>query len=61
MKKARFFFKEIQIKIWKKLAVKWVDDRSTAEIIEEIYHTRTMGRDIENLFCDGRPTTNPEK
>lgn len=39
--------KETQINIWSQLAGKWEDDRSAAEIIEEIYSTRTMGREVE--------------
>jgi hypothetical protein len=39
--------KETQISIWGKLAEKWDDDRSTAEIIEDIYSSRTLGREFE--------------
>lgn len=47
IKQERFLSKEIQLSIWKKLANEWEDDRSTEEIIEEIYNTRTLGREIE--------------
>ena len=33
--------KETQIDIWKTLANQWEDDRSTTEIIEDIYQHRT--------------------
>jgi plasmid stability protein len=39
--------KELQVEIWKTLAAKWEDDRSTEEIIKDIYDNRTMGRDVE--------------
>lgn len=39
--------KELQINIWKGLAGKWEDDRSTSEIIADIYSHRTAGREIE--------------
>jgi plasmid stability protein len=32
---------------WKKLAGKWKDKRSTAEIIDDVYSSRTIGRDIK--------------
>ena len=32
---------------WKKLAGKWKDKRSTEEIIDDIYSSRTIGRDIK--------------
>lgn len=38
--------KKVQLEIWQTLAGKWEDDRSTAEIIADIYSTRTKGRDI---------------
>lgn len=47
MKQERHLSKETQLSIWKKLANEWEDDRTTAEIIEEIYSTRTLGREIE--------------
>lgn len=39
--------KELQVNIWKNLSGKWEDDRSSEEIIKDIYDQRTMGRDIE--------------
>jgi plasmid stability protein len=39
--------RESQIKLWKALSGEWEDDRSTEEIIEDIYSGRTYGRDIE--------------
>ena len=32
---------------WKKLVGKWKDKRSTEEIIDDIYSSRTIGRDIK--------------
>ncbi len=39
--------KETQINVWKKLLSQWDDNRSTKEIIEDIYDNRTLGREIE--------------
>ncbi len=39
--------KELQISTWKRLANQWTDDRSTQEMIEDIYENRTQGREIE--------------
>ena len=39
--------KETQLKLWKNLSSQWKDDRSTEEIIQDIYNSRTLGRDIE--------------
>lgn len=39
--------KELQINIWRGFENKWDDDRSTEEIITDIYNNRTMGRNIE--------------
>ena len=38
---------ELQTKIWKALAGKWEDDRSTKEIVDDIYKSRTLGRDFD--------------
>ncbi|HQV32614.1 MAG TPA: Arc family DNA-binding protein [Calditrichia bacterium] len=38
---------ETQVAIWEKLAGEWEDDRTTEEIIRDIYDSRTLGRDIE--------------
>jgi plasmid stability protein len=39
--------KELQVNIWRGLAAKWEDDRSSQEIINDIYQHRTMGRHID--------------
>ncbi len=39
--------RELQVNIWRNLAEKWEDDRSSQEIINDIYDNRTMGRDVE--------------
>lgn len=39
--------KELQVGIWRNLSSKWEDDRSTEDIIKDIYEQRTMGRDVE--------------
>ena len=38
--------KDTQVKIWKRLSGQWKDKRKTGEIIEEIYSTRSQGREI---------------
>jgi len=38
--------KETQLNIWKKLANEWDDERSTQEIINDIYENRTLGREV---------------
>lgn len=38
--------KERQLNIWKKLANEWDDERSTQEIINDIYENRTLGREV---------------
>ena len=43
----RIISKETQINIWKRLSNEWDDERSTAEIIEDIYSNRTIGREVE--------------
>lgn len=39
--------KDTQIRIWERLAGSWEDDRSTQEIINDIYDNRTLGREFE--------------
>lgn len=39
--------KESQLKLWKSLAGKWEDERTTDAIIEDIYTSRTLGREID--------------
>lgn len=35
-----------QIGIWKRLLGAWEDNRSTRQIVDDIYSTRTAGRDV---------------
>ena len=37
--------KETQMRIWSQLSGKWKDDRSTKEIIDDIYQSRTNSTD----------------
>jgi plasmid stability protein len=39
--------KETQIRIWEKLSGNWADNRTTDEIINDIYSSRTEGRKVE--------------
>jgi hypothetical protein len=39
--------RELQVSIWKGFAKKWEDDRTSQEIINDIYEHRTMGRTVE--------------
>jgi hypothetical protein len=43
----KYISKDTQLKLWRNLSSAWKDDRSTEEIIMDIYLSRTMGRDIE--------------
>ena len=36
-----------QVHFWKNLSSKWEDERSTEEIVEDIYRSRTFGRNFE--------------
>ena len=36
-----------QLGIWEMLAGRWHDNRSTAEIVREIYTSRSLGRSVE--------------
>jgi plasmid stability protein len=47
LKMQKAISKTTQIEIWKAVSGKWVDDRSTEEIIKDIYSHRTIGRDIK--------------
>ena len=38
--------KDAQISIWERLSKEWQDDRPTAELINDIYESRTMGREF---------------
>ena len=39
--------KNTQINIWRRLSKEWQDDRSTDEIINDIYNSRTLGREFQ--------------
>ena len=39
--------KETQLEIWGKIIGKWEDERSSEEVIEDIYSSRTSGRKIK--------------
>lgn len=39
--------KNTQVNIWKRLSEGWQDDRSTDEIIDDIYTSRTLGREFQ--------------
>jgi hypothetical protein len=39
--------KNAQINIWKKLSKEWQDDRTYDEIINDIYDSRTLGREFQ--------------
>ena len=38
--------KEAQVKLWEKLSGLWQDQRTTKQIIDDIYSQRSKGRDI---------------
>lgn len=38
--------KDVQISLWRDLLGMWEDDRSTEEIVEDIYSGRTLGRKV---------------
>ncbi|MFA5996081.1 MAG: hypothetical protein WCW27_04495 [Patescibacteria group bacterium] len=38
--------KTAQISLWQELSGKWNDDRSTEQIVQDIYQTRTLGREV---------------
>ncbi|OHD57917.1 MAG: hypothetical protein A2014_02855 [Spirochaetes bacterium GWF1_49_6] len=38
--------RETQLSLWKEMSGKWEDDRTTGEIISDIYGHRTMGREV---------------
>lgn len=42
----RFINNETQTRIWSKLAGEWKDKRNTDEIIEDIYSSRSAGREF---------------
>ncbi len=39
--------KNTQIHIWIRLSKEWQDDRTTEEIIDDIYQSRTLGREFQ--------------
>ena len=39
--------KETQLSIWENISGKWEDDRKTEDIINNIYESRSKGRDVE--------------
>jgi plasmid stability protein len=45
--KRKYLSKSTQLEMWKQLAGTWEDSRSTREIIDDIYATRTTGREVE--------------
>ena len=47
LKEKRTISKNSQIEIWKRLSKEWKDDRSTDEIIKDIYDNRTLGREFK--------------
>lgn len=47
MEKHGHLSKSTRIEIWKRLLGTWEDNRSTREIIEDIYSNRTVGRDVD--------------
>jgi plasmid stability protein len=46
-KRRRVIDKDTQISLWKEIAGSWIDDRSTGEIVGDIYTNRSQGRDID--------------
>lgn len=46
-KEIKYIPKSIQVNLWKSISKTWKDDRSTKEIIKDIYENRTIGREIE--------------
>jgi plasmid stability protein len=39
--------KNTQVNIWERLSKEWQDDRTTDEIINDIYNSRTLGREFQ--------------
>ena len=39
--------RSIQVNLWENLSNSWEDDRTTKEIIQDIYASRTYGRDVD--------------
>ena len=38
---------ETQVKLWRSLSGKWKDGKDAQKIIEDIYSSRTLGRDVD--------------
>ena len=36
-----------QVRLWKNLSARWEDDRSIEEVIDDVYRTRTLGREVD--------------
>jgi plasmid stability protein len=47
LKIKRKISKNIQVQIWERLSREWQDDRSTEDIIKDIYNSRTLGREFQ--------------
>lgn len=43
----KYLSKSTQLEIWKDLLGSWQDNRSTREIIDDIYSHRTSGREVD--------------
>jgi len=39
--------RSIQVNLWENLSIAWEDERTTKEIIQDIYASRTYGREID--------------
>jgi plasmid stability protein len=39
--------RSVQVNLWKNLSTPWEDERTTEEIIRDIYSSRSYGRDID--------------
>jgi plasmid stability protein len=47
LQRRKYLSKSTQLEIWKGLLGSWQDNRSTKEIIDDIYSHRTGGREVE--------------
>ncbi len=43
---SRFIDKNTQVELWRGIAREWEDERTTDEIINDIYGSRTFGREV---------------
>jgi hypothetical protein len=39
--------RSLQVHLWRSLSTRWDDVRSTPEIIDDIYRSRTLGREVK--------------